>query len=322
MPRLITFPGQGTPVLGHVFNSYLAQRSPAILAGDHARLVAKQIEQTPGEPASIVACSFLLYKIHCSENRGNNASRVFLGHSLGELSCLAAGNSLFTLQQAMAIAHYRNSLMLQAVAQQQGAREYSMWAISAPKAKSLANDVRRLIKLQPKGSSVALANINTDQQCVVSGTAEDFEHWQVRLRGIVGRCKISRLKNPYRLPFHNPQVLAPIGEPLLSYMWENLKDQGLQTLKTLDHPMICNLTGGQVTDVHDALERFAYGSCNVVEFVKCCETVNSLDITEALHIGPSNVIGKLVAKNCQIRKSEVWNEYMGADPQATIPPLE
>ncbi|SCU89513.1 LAFA_0E18690g1_1 [Lachancea sp. 'fantastica'] len=315
MKRLVTFPGQGSPVLGHVLNKYLAQRSQIFSFNrsggltDLGTLVA-QIEQKPADPASIAACSFLLYRAF-TENKQNlkkdtsSGETVFLGHSLGELSCLGAGNELFTLHQSMQIATYRNKLMLQAA----GALEYGMWAISVPRARDLVGEIRNCIPIE---SSLALANVNTAQQCVVTGEEKDFELWEPSLRhAISGRCKITRLGNPYGIPFHNERVLAPIDEPLLEYMWQILKSQGLGSQKLLNHEVISNYTGKRVRSVSEALESFAKSSCNVVEFVKCCEKVNQLNITEAVHIGPGTHIAKLVARNCHIPETQTWDEYMG-----------
>ncbi|CEP64070.1 [acyl-carrier-protein] S-malonyltransferase LALA0_S10e01596g [Lachancea lanzarotensis] len=313
MKRLVTFPGQGSPVLGNVLSKYLAQRSQVISfdrcgGWTEVSKVAAQIERKPTDPASIAACSYLLYHSFLEDTKIVNkepcSSIIFLGHSLGELSCLGAGNELFTLHQSMKIATYRNKLMLHAA----GASKYGMWAVSVPRARDLAREIRNCL---PEESSLALANINTAQQCVVTGTGTDFERWESLLRqAISGRCKITQLENPFGIPFHNRRVLASIEEPLLNFMWQMLREQGVASQKMLNHEVISNFNGKRVQTVTEALESFAKSSCNVVDFVRCCETVNQLDFTEALHIGPGTHVGKLVAKNCRILKVETWDEHM------------
>ncbi|SCV05775.1 LANO_0H14906g1_1 [Lachancea nothofagi CBS 11611] len=309
--RLVTFPGQGSPVLTQVLKKYIAQRSPAILASKDARLAMGLMERSPADPASIAACSFLLYQLLPADK----TNQVFLGHSLGELSCLAAGNRLFSLTQTMQVATYRNKLMIEAA----GGQEYGLWALSAPKALDLARDVKRLLPAATTGTSLALANVNTLQQCVVTGSPADFAPWESELRRHIGRCRIKSLENPYGIPFHNHHVLAKIREPLLDFMWQNLKSQGTNTQDKLDYPIISNLTGQLVCAVPEALENFARSSCNVVEFVKCCESVNLLNLHEAINVGPGAVISKLVIKNCHtISNNLEWNEYMGDAQTSSI----
>ncbi|SCU93551.1 LAME_0F04192g1_1 [Lachancea meyersii CBS 8951] len=324
MKRLVTFPGQGRPVLGHVFNSYLAQRSrlSSLKLSERARetaAVGAQIEQKPTDPASIAACSYLLYETfleHAKSEKSESSDLVFLGHSLGELSCLAAGNGLFTLHQTMEIATYRNELMMKAA----GNLNYGMWAISVPKARDLAREVRSCVFAM--GNTMALANVNTGQQCVITGTDTDFQRLEPRLRETIdGRYRITQLENPYHIPFHNQQVLAPVAEPLLDFMWKILKKQGLASQWELSHEVVSNLTGTCVRTVSQALENFAHSSCNVVEFVKCCETVSKLNVTEIVSIGPGTHIGKLVATNCHIPNARYWDEHMGNNSTADLKAL-
>lgn len=306
--KVITFPGQGTPVALNVFRSYLAEGSSAFRAvfRDSGRIgVTRTIEQRPADPVSIAACSFLLFDLYRRSRKNNAEELLFLGHSLGELGCLGAGNRLFGLSETMKIASLRNKLMINAA----GGNKYELWAISAPRSQNLECELQPLLRV----TDVNLANVNSRMQCVVTvpqGYTTDSKgtpQWAAELALQVPRCRIQRLENPFHIPFHNRNILQGIEEPLLDHMWQKLKSQGLHTKRELEHPIISNLNGKRITDVDKALESFAKSSCNVVNFVACCDTLNSLGVSKAVHIGPGEVIGKLMHRNCKLEKSQEWN---------------
>ncbi|CUS20434.1 LAQU0S01e06502g1_1 [Lachancea quebecensis] len=306
--KVITFPGQGTPVALNVFRSYLAERSSAFRAvfWDRGRIdVARTIEQRPADPASIAACSFLLFDLYRRSPKGSAEEILFLGHSLGELGCLGAGNRLFGLPETMEIAHLRNELMVNAA----GGRKFELWAISAPRSENLERELQPWLRV----ADASLANVNSRVQCVVTvpqdptADRKTTPQWAADLALQVPRCRIQRLENPYNIPFHNREILQSIEEPLLDFMWQKLKSQGLHTSRELEHPIISNLNGKRITGVEEALESFAKSSCNIVNFVACCDTLKSLGVSKAVHIGPGGVIGKLMRRNCKLEKSQEWD---------------
>ena len=142
---------------------------------------------------------------------------------------------------------------------------------------------------------------------MVTGLELDGEHWTRELSQHIPRCRIQKLENPYHIPFHNRDILGSIQEPLLDFMWKKLKRDGGLTPTSLRYLMISNATGELITNVDRALESFAASSCNVVEFVSCCNTLNKLGVHEAMHLGPGTVVSKLVRRNCDLQASYEWN---------------
>lgn len=278
--KLYTFPGQGSSInplnLGRWVSNYKKFQNNPLLPF---------IKSNLNNPGSIVACSYLLWD---SQQIGDE-SKVFLGHSLGELSALNSNTPLVSVDDLFEIANFRHRLMEKATSDN---NKYGMWAVLSPK----SNDIRQELVLH---GSLLLANDNSKTQCVITGLISDLS-----LLKLPDRAKIIELVNPHGIPFHNNAVLNSIQGPLYDFIWEKMKKNNTHSLNSLNHPLISNINGEITEKVHEALENFVKSSTNIVEFRKCCETVNRLEIDEALHIGPSSSTGKLVSKNCTFRNSE------------------
>ncbi|SCV03186.1 LAMI_0H06150g1_1 [Lachancea mirantina] len=315
--KLITFPGQGSPIGLDAFESYLTRNfngfNRVFQASKYADIV-KSIGARKTSADSIVGCSGLLFEAYQLEN-GTQEQLCFLGHSLGELSCLAAGNHLYDIPTTMNIARKRHELMVATTRQYKVTRgledmQFAMWAITAPKSTDLRRDLERIIsKMQSLGAkSLQLANVNAKTQCVVTGFEQDLEALkQVLAQGNAIRFKSIPLANPDGIPFHNSEVLSPIIEPLKDFMWKKLKRTGSHTKRKLDHPIISNVSGCCETDVDTAISNFVSGSTKTVEFISCCETIDALEISTSANIGPGNVVGVLVKRNCGIGANFDWS---------------
>ncbi|SCW03395.1 LAFE_0G09472g1_1 [Lachancea fermentati] len=309
--RVITFPGQGTPIALDVFYTYLSQSSKQFRNifhdARHADLL-RLIEAKPSNPSSIAACSNLLYKLY-REFHPRIDEMCFLGHSLGELSCLASGNRLYDVNDVVAIAGRRNELMIQATnkyiqADKDFGSRFEMWAISAPRSTNLKLELEAIFLDFP---DICLANINTPKQCVITGPEKKLKELKHKLSKLVPRCRIVPLTNPAGIAFHNKCVLRQIQEPLHDFMWTKLKEQGLHVKRELDHPIISNFNGRIVYNVDEALENFVKCSSDTVQFVHCCETLDKIEVEETVHIGPGTVISGLVKKNLPNLKYKEWN---------------
>ena len=309
MMRLVTFPGQGTPISIPVLKSVIRNKGKEFQSvldnsGEKSHDLLQFIFKNPSSPGSIAACSNLYYQLYkTTETRPEKS--VLPGHSLGELVCLSA-NNLFSLKDLFDIANYRNELMVQCTENYLHAHRISrsslfeMWALSSPRATNLPEEVNRLLSTLPNGT-VSIANANSVKQCVVTGLVEDLESLRTELHSQFPLLRITELTNPFNIPFHNRTVLRPLQERLYDYIWKILKKNKTHTLTELDYPIIANLDGKVSFLVRHALEKFVKCSSNTVQFTMCYDAINydlSDDVNEAVCIGPGNVIYNLIRRNC------------------------
>lgn len=310
MMRLVTFPGQGTPISIPVLKSVIRNKTKEfenILErnGKHSKDLLQFIFANPSSPGSIAVCSNLYYQLYRSSSQSLPEKEILLGHSLGELTCLSA-NSLFTLKDLFDIANYRNDLMVRCTDRYLQAHRISrsslfeMWALSSPKATDLPQEVNQLLSTLPI-QTVSIANANSVKQCVVTGLVEDLESLRTELHLQFPMLRITELTNPYNIPFHNKAVLGPTRGPLYDFIWQILKKNQTHTHTELESPIIANLDGQISTLVHHALERFVKCSGNTVQFTMCYDTINDTlkdEVEESVSIGPGSVIYNLIRRNC------------------------
>ncbi|KAG0671195.1 [acyl-carrier-protein] S-malonyltransferase [Kluyveromyces marxianus] len=313
--NLLSFPGQGSKILLERFNHWCVNVSTF----NNTNLI-NEFKNNLEKPESVAACSNLLHKYWLSKNERNKSATTYvIGHSLGELNALNASvNGIaFQCRDVMNIASFRNNLMIQA--KQDYMRKntlkdesYELWAITNFRSKDLRKDLLQLLK-DSDANSVKLANDNAVNQCVVTGLPSDINKFKEFCQLCKLKLKFSQLSNPFSIPFHNSNILRPIQEPLYDYIWDILKENGMQQLanEKVENPIISNVDGKLTNDFHTALEKFVVGSSEIVNFVASCHTIASeLDVEEAYHFGPGNSIGKLIERNLKGFSSAVTHHYI------------
>ncbi|EDO17165.1 hypothetical protein Kpol_1072p35 [Vanderwaltozyma polyspora DSM 70294] len=332
--KLITFPGQGTPISIPVLKAVIRNKSSSFDKILHKNLnsndLLNYIINNPSSPGSIAVCSnfyYQLYSTSLSESKPLlQDNQLLLGHSLGELTCLSL-NSLFSLKDLFDIANYRNELMVNFTGKYltahrlNGTTKFEMWALSSPFVENLPNEIFKLLSKSPSFSShfksVSIANSNSVKQCVVTGLIADLESLRTEINYKFPRLRITELTNPDNIAFHNNTVLRPIQEPLYDFIWNILKKNQTHTLTELNSPIISNYDGRISYFVHHAIEKFVKASSNTVQFTKCYDTINSLPqisddtsgniddnvdlLDEAICMGPGNVIYNLIRRNCTVK---------------------
>lgn len=324
--RLITFPGQGTPISLPILKSIIESKSKQfskILTrnGPKTNDLLQYIYKNPSSPGSIAVCSNLFYQLYdielnqiyrdlqyTNQMKHDTQDLILLGHSLGELTCLSI-NQLFSIRDLFNIANYRNELMVKytekyLVAHKMNhSTKFEMWALSSPRADDLPNQILTLLNnIRHTAPTISIANVNSIKQCVVTGVIEDLEKLRIESQIKFPRLRVTELTNPNNLAFHNSTVLRPIQEPLYDYIWDILKLNQNHTTTKLDYPIIGNLDGRISTFVHHAIERFVRCSSTTVKFTECYDTINEvLEIKDgAINMGPSNVIHNLIKRNCDL----------------------
>ena len=341
--RLITFPGQGKPVAVPVLQELISSKSKQfqkiVSADPTTEKLLSYITENPSSPGSIAVCSNIFYRLFealCDEqSTGSPSTRatphILLGHSLGELTCLSV-NKLFRPTDLLNIANYRNDLMIKYTEEYCKTHKFSskfeMHAVTSPSSSptTLSTVLTNLVdSLKPTAPTLNIANINSSKQCVITAQPNDIDKLKTKINSLPnngGRLRITKLSNPYGIPFHNNEILKPVQEPLYDYIWDTLRENNTHTKLKLDYPIISNLDGTLTSEVHTAIEKFVQCTSNTVQFTKCCDTVCHHVIAEtdpigrntsdegsvgssdsiAVCMGPGEVIYGLLKRNCKVMK--------------------
>ncbi|CAL5874144.1 uncharacterized protein PFLUO_LOCUS8432 [Penicillium psychrofluorescens] len=292
-----------------------------------------ELNRTEHSQPAVMAVSVLILRILEHEFEFDIQSRVdvTLGHSLGEFSALVAGGYL-EFGDALQLVRRRAEVMAQctrAVAKQSG-DSYGMVALicEPDHLESLLKAVQDFLSPRtpeddsshavPSIQQVVVANINSKNQIVLSGSIERIKTLLVQLRQFGGHDpRAVRLKSDS--PFHSP-VMAPAAEYMRNAM-ENI-DVRFPALI----PCISNVSAQPFQskeDLKDLLSR------------QCIDTVRWWDSIRYLHqdlgvrrwvgIGPGkigrNLVGKEVGR-VDTKGGGVWAISDPREVEETILALE
>ncbi|MGH3105103.1 MAG: ACP S-malonyltransferase [Gaiellaceae bacterium] len=196
------------------------------------------------------------------------------GHSLGEYTAAVAAGAL-SLEDGMRLVALRGKLMADIQSERPGA----MAAVIG-----LAPD--RLAELCAQASeagSVALANLNTPAQIVVSGEVAAVE----RLMALAeedGAEKVVRLQ--VGAAFH-----SELMEPVQRRMGEEMETVAWRDAET---PMAANHTGALVRTADDVQAALLAQIASPVRWVDCVRTLDEAGCETFLELGPGRVLTGLV----------------------------
>lgn len=321
-PWLEAFPGTVKPILEEIDSTLNLSLTKVIESGTNAELTLTENAQ----PA-IMATSILILRVMEQEFGFKLAERVdiTLGHSLGEFAALVAGGYL-TFQDALKMVRRRAEVMSrcsrEAVEQEGG--EFGMVALvceSEEHMKSLIVGIREFLTLSSPGSKVdsvddipavqqvLIANINSKNQIVLSGSIERISTLLTNLRQFGGHDpRHVRLKSDS--PFHSP-LMKPAQEVMKTILYKE-KDDGTDIVTWPGiMPCISNVSGRPFKD-KDQLKDLLARSC--VETVQWWRSVKFLHEVEKIRryvgIGPGkvgrNLVGKEVGMKGAVKGGGVW----------------
>lgn len=180
---VVMFPGQGSQHLGmgrDVFDAYpgLCARADDVVGYSIRDLCLKDPDGRLGETAhtqqALYFVSCLMYLAH-TERYGEERVRCVLGHSLGLYPALFAAG-VFDLFEGLRIVSRRGALM-------QEVRGGGMVAVIGPHVGEIDEHLARLDCFD-----VDVANYNSPEQVVLSGTASRLDELAPRLEGAGFRC--------------------------------------------------------------------------------------------------------------------------------------
>ncbi|OJJ49503.1 hypothetical protein ASPZODRAFT_59014 [Penicilliopsis zonata CBS 506.65] len=278
------------------------------------------LNQTENSQPAIMATSLLILRLLEIEFGFNTRTSVdvTLGHSLGEFSALVAGGYI-QFRDALRLVQRRAEIMAQCTheASEKSGENYGMIAlICEPEhLDALLKSIYEFLDFQPNHfdndntgcettsiRQVMVANINSRNQIVLSGSIEKIKTLLIQLRQFGGHDpRAVKLKS--ESPFHNP-----IMTPAADYMRDALEKIQITYPKQI--ACISNVSGlpfKSETDIKDLLSQ------QCISTVRWWDSIKFLDrergIRSWIGLGPGKVGRNLVGKEVgrvQTKGDGVW----------------
>ena len=281
-PTAILFPGQGSQTTG--MRDQLAMLRPDLLD-----LVLEQVGEDPfplvGESTRYAQPAICAVSLATWSRIASDLDPVAMaGHSLGELSALAAAGAL-SEADAIALAAERGRLMARSGEAAGGGTMLALLGATPAQAQRLAAAHR-----------VAIANDNAPGQIVLSGAPDALDAARRRARADGLRA----IPLDVAGAFHSPQMAAA-GDGLRA---------ALTTIEIAEPrvPVISGVTAAPFTDVREQL------AAALTAPVRWRETMTALQALRAHHFidtGPGRVLAKLVPRNLPGATCAVAEELTG-----------
>lgn len=286
---------------------------------------SSSLNKTENSQPAIMATSVLILRILETEFGFNTKSRVdvTLGHSLGEFAALVAGGYL-EFSDALKLVRRRAEIMAQCTrhASEQFGETYGMVALvcEPDHLRDLLRTIYQFLGLESLGlkddsssetppiRQVMVANINSKNQIVLSGSIEKIRSLLIQLRQFGGHDpRAVRLKG--ESPFH-----SPIMSPAATYMEEALEQITISFPGSI--PCISNVSGlpfRSEKEIKNLLPR------QCVETVRWWDSIRYLDQERGIKcwigIGPGRVGRNLVGKEVGKARSSGGGVWALCDPQ-------
>ncbi|PGG98301.1 [acyl-carrier-protein] S-malonyltransferase [Blastomyces parvus] len=313
-PWLDAFPSTAKPFLEEMDSTLGLRLSTIISDGPNSDL-----NKTENSQPAIMATSILILRV-LQEHFGFDTSTridVTLGHSLGEYAALVAGGYL-GFGPALKMVRRRAEIMAQCTADagKLTGETYGMVALvcEPDRLTDLITTIQEFLDHSsrwanddinyelPPMQQVSIANVNSKNQIVLSGSIERIKHLLIQLRQFSGHDpRAVRLRS--ESPFH-----SPVMKPAADYMRKALEQVEIKFSASI--PCISNVSAvpfRSKEDLKDLLSR------QCVETVRWWDSIRYLDqergVKRWIGIGPGkvgrNLVGKEVGK-VSARGGGVW----------------
>ncbi|KAL5050189.1 hypothetical protein BDW71DRAFT_194574 [Aspergillus fruticulosus] len=337
------FPGHGVQRVGmtrpwidrfpSVAGDFLEEMD-SILGFRLSRIIAdgpnSELNRTENSQPAIMATSVLILRILESEFGFDTKTRVdvTLGHSLGEFSALVAGGYIH-FSDALRLVRRRAEIMSQCTQQAavKSAEQYGMIALVCEP--EHMDDLLTTIHefLSPSLSDthddtfssdsrqeVAVANINSRNQIVLSGSIERIRTLLIQLRQFSGHDpRAVRLKS--ESPFHSP-IMTPAAEYMRSAL------ENITVNFPANMPCVSNVSNLPFTSEHRLKELL---SRQCVDTVRWWDSIRYLDqergVKRWVGIGPGKVGRNLVGKEVGRVMAKGGGVWAICDPRDVVETL-
>ncbi|KAK5019508.1 malonyl CoA-acyl carrier protein transacylase [Cryomyces antarcticus] len=340
-PWLEAYPRTAKPIMDEIDSTLGFALSRVIAEGSNAELTATENAQ----PA-IMATSIMILRVleHEFGFRPRDKVDVTLGHSLGEFAALVAGGYL-RFYDALKMVRTRAEVMARCSrdAAELDGGEFGMVALVCEEARlaALIEAIHEFLGHSSAGSKsdshedsdlppiqqVLIANINSKNQIVLSGSIERIKTLLTHLRQFGGHDpRAVRLKADS--PFHSPLMkpAADVMTKILDKPSQEAPDEDVVTFPGL-MPCVSNVTARPFqsrAELKDLLARQA------VDTVQWHDSIKYLDQEEKVRrwigIGPGkvgrNLVGKEVGMKGAVKGGGVWGISSPAEVEDIMKALD
>lgn len=286
MSTALLFPGQGSQYVGmgtkwiqkYPYAKELFDRADNALGFSLSKLCFEgpdgELVKTEFTQPAILTTSVAMFEV-LKREKNINFSYV-AGHSLGEYSALVAAGAL-NFEEAVKTVNLRGRLMQRAVPAGLG----KMAAVIRAEENILNSEIK---KVDPKGQSLSAANYNSDDQIVVSGSAEAVDALLVSLKEL----KIKAIPLNVSAPFHSPLMTTIVAE-----FEQALKKLNISSLKV---PYVANIDAKIYADNSVIVNNLAKQIPGSVMWKQTIASLKNAGVDKSIEVGPGKVLGGLCAK--------------------------
>lgn len=319
-PWLEAFPSTAAEIVAEIDHCVGFKLSDVIQHG-----TSKELTKTTNSQPAIMATSILILRILEREFNFKVADHFdfTLGHSLGEFAALVSGGYM-AFEDSLYLVQKRAEAMSEATrrAADEYGGEYGMVAIvTEPEyLQSLIKAIRDFVGHRSAGNvaessedlppieQVLIANINSKNQIVLSGSIERIRTLVAHVRQFLGHDpRAVRLHSDS--PFHSP-IMKPAVAVVQDLLGRESRVPGREGAGIVtfpgDIPCVSNITARPFQS-REELERLLARSC--LETVRWWDSIKYLDQAERVRrwvgIGPGKVGRNLVGKEVGMRGKDV-----------------
>jgi len=283
----IIFPGQGSQYVGMGSDFYqgfataraVFEEADSLLNYSLSKIIfegpEEELRLTTNTQPAILTTSLSIWRV-LKEELGITADYV-AGHSLGEYSSLVAANSL-SFHEALLLVRNRGLFMEEAVPNGEGTMAAIM-GIEEEKLKEICDEITE------KGYIVNMANINTPNQIVISGTTTGVE-----LAGKVAKEQGAKRAIPLSVsgPFHST-LMKPAMDKLQPLIEKS-------SVVNASIPVVMNVTGSPESDTANIKSNLIEQVISPVQWTRSIETMVENGVDTFIEVGPGKVLTGLVKK--------------------------
>ena len=296
----VVFPGQGSQVVGMTQNLYLKyelikklyKKADEVLDYPLTKLILsgpkEELEYTENTQPAVFLVGYCIFNLVKKEfGIDLNKAKYFAGHSLGEYTALACSEVL-TFEEALKILKIRGRAMQNAVPLGYG----GMIAILGSNIK----DIENIINNEKKNYQCFVANDNSENQVVVSGTISDIDKFSEELKS----KKIKNIKLNVSAPFH-----CKLMNSATDIMKEEISKVKFNQQKNI---LISNVTAKEVSNSENIKKLLIEQIESRVRWRESVKYMTNNNIDQFIEIGPGKVLSGLIKRIDKSVKVNAINE--------------
>ena len=293
------FPGQGSQSVGmleHYFSkekkfNYVFDKSKEVLGVDFKDLVlngsSEDLSPTEITQPLMLTANYAIWK--CLEIEAQNVT-IMAGHSLGEFSAFVAGEAL-TFEDGLRLVSSRAKFMQEAVPEGEG-------AIAAIIGLTYEDLNSICLSISNEDSFVELANINSSNQIVISGTKEAVDL-------AIQSCSEAGAKRALLLPMSVP-AHCDLMKPASEKFKEVLNSINMQAPKC---DIIQNVDASITSSVEKISENLISQIYKPVRWTDIMNSFNELTLGKCIECGPGKVLSGLMKRTLKDTRIISLDDY-------------